>query len=113
MKLTVAGKKNLILAVVGIVVVGALLSREYKAAGLIVSLVPVGCYILADIRRSVAYLVHFRNTGNTQRVKLLTYAVIIYIFVKAIITGEVSYFLLLVMLAVDYIIYDNQKSRQA
>ncbi len=108
MKLYRGNKKNLILAVLFIIVIGALLSREYKTAGLIVSLIPIGFYIAVNTRRAIAYVIHLKRISSRQKMNALSYIIITYIFIHAIVTSKIYYFMLLIMLSIDFIIEDKR-----
>lgn len=108
MKLYPANKKNLILTVLTVIVTGALLSRQYKTAGNIVALIPIGYYLAVNTRKAIIYLINFKRTDNYQKLSLISYSIIFYVFVNAVVTNRMYYFLLLVMLAIDYILYENK-----
>ena len=54
-----------------------------------------------DIRR-------FKQLTRTAKVRLVTFTALLYILIHALVTGTITYFLLLMMLGIDYLIYDNQ-----
>ena len=54
-----------------------------------------------DIRR-------FKQLTRTAKVRLVTFTALLYILIHALVTGTIPYFLLLMMLGIDYLIYDNQ-----
>lgn len=103
--------KTVIQIVVAVTVVGALINHDYKLPGLIVSLIAVGFYLVLNLRMTVARLIHFRHTDRIGRVRLFTGIGILYIFISALVTGSVYYFLLLLMLGIDYLIFDKKEKQ--
>ena len=103
--------KTVIQIVVAVTVVGALINHDYKLAGLIVSLIAVGFYLALNLRMIVSYLIHFRRIDRISRIRLCTGVGILYIFISALITDSVYYFLLLLMLGIDYLIFDKKEKR--
>ena len=49
------------------------------------------------------------RTTERQRLLVATAACMLYVLIRAVLTGSVSYFLLLVVLAADYFVYDRHE----
>ena len=96
-------KRKFILIVVAVIVVGALLHREFPQAGVVVTLAAVALYLLAGARRTVRYLRRFRAITARQRVQAIVALAMLVVMVSAWMTGSVYYFMLLVLLAADYL----------
>ena len=86
MKIFAIPRKTAVAVVVVWTVLGALLEHDYPTAGLVVSLGSIGYYLLLVGRRRIGY-----------------------VLIRAVLTGSVSYFLLLVVLAADYFVYDRHE----
>lgn len=102
--------KNLIPALGALVVVGALLQRDFPTAGLIVTLIAVGVLLVVRFRRTVRGVRGFKRLPRLGKVRLITYTGLLYILLHALLAGEVSYFLLLLILAIEYLLDDGQRS---
>ena len=98
--------KTLIQLVVVVIVVGALLHSKYPTAGLIVALCAIGVYLLRNLPTAIRDIRHFKN--RNAKVRLVTFTALLYILIHGAVTGTIPYFLLLLMLGIDYLIYDNQ-----
>ncbi|WP_300283866.1 hypothetical protein [uncultured Alistipes sp.] len=107
MKLMNIPKKTAVQAVVAFVVIGALLGRECPLAGRIVSMCAVGGYLLLVGRRALGYLLRFGSVTAERRALALTALGMAGVFVHAAVAGTVSYFSLVLLLAVDYFVYDR------
>ena len=113
MKLMNIPKKTAVQGVVVLVVIGALLGRDCPLAGRIVSMCAVGGYLLLVGRRAVGYLFRFVSVSGERRALALTAIGMAGVFVHAAIAGKIPYFVLVLLLAVDYFVYDrHEKSRQ-
>ncbi len=99
--------KSFILIVVGLVVLGALLNRDYPAAGLAATLVALAFYLLGTVRRTVACLVRFRSMPRRRQARAVISVAVLSLLLSAWFSGAVSYFMLLVLLAADYMMYDT------
>ena len=97
MKIFAIPRKTAVAVVVVWTVLGALLGHDYPTAGLVVSLGSIGYYLLLVGRRRIGYLL------------VATAACMLYVLIRAVLTGSVSYFLLLVVLAADYFVYDRHE----
>ena len=60
-------------------------------------------------RRRIGYLLNLDRTTERQRLLVATAACMLYVLIRAVLTGSVSYFLLLVVLAADYFVYDRHE----
>ena len=99
--------KSFILIVVGLVVLGALLNRDYPAAGLAATLVALAFYLLGTVRRTVACLLRFRSMPRRRQARAVISVAVLSLLLSAWFSGAVSYFMLLVLLAADYMMYDT------
>ena len=106
MKIFAIPRKTAVAVVVVWTVLGALLGHDYPTAGLVVSL---GYYLLLVGRRRIGYLLNLDRTTERQRLLVATAACMLYVLIRAVLTGSVSYFLLLVVLAADYFVYDRHE----
>ena len=100
--------KTLIQIIVVVIVVGALLHHNYPIAGLSVALAAIGLYLLRNLRTCIRDIRRFKQLIRTAKVRLVTFTALLYILIHALVTGTIPYFLLLMMLGIDYLIYDNQ-----
>ena len=100
--------KSFILIIVGLVVLGALLNRDYPAAGLVATLVALGGYLLMTSRRTITVLTHFGRSARRCRIRAIISVAVLVLMLSAWFSGAVSYFMLLVLLAVDYMMYDKR-----
>ena len=98
--------KTLIQIIVVVIVVGALLHHNYPIAGLSVALAAIG--LLRNLRTCIRDIRRFKQLTRTAKVRLVTFTALLYILIHALVTGTIPYFLLLMMLGIDYLIYDNQ-----
>ena len=98
MKIFAIPRKTAVAVVVVWTVLGALLGHDYPTAGLVVSLGSIGYYLL-----------NLDRTTERQRLLVATAACMLYVLIRAVLTGSVSYFLLLVVLAADYFVYDRHE----
>ena len=109
MKIFAIPRKTAVAVVVVWTVLGALLGHDYPTAGLGVSLGSIGYYLLLVGRRRIGYLLNLDRTTERQRLLVATAACMLYVLIRAVLTGSVSYFLLLVVLAADYFVYDRHE----
>jgi len=110
MKLMNVPKKTAVQGVVVLVVVGALLGHDCPLAGRTVSMCAVGAYLLLVGRRALGYLLRFASVTGERRALALTALGLAGVFVHAAVAGKVSYFLLVLLLAVDYFVYDRHET---
>lgn len=111
MKISPKDPQALIRILVVVTVVGALLYRDYRMAGLVLTLCAVGFYLLFNTRSALRCAFRFRHIRGRQRLRLLTYVALLYIFIGGIVNNTIFYFLLLLVFAVDYLLYDNPVPR--
>jgi len=109
MKIFAIPRKTAVAVVVVWTVLGALLGHDYPTAGLVVSLGSIGYYLLLVGRRRIGYLLNLDRTTERQRLPSAPGACMLYVLIRAVLTGSVSYFLLLVVLAADYFVYDRHE----
>lgn len=100
--------KSFILIIVGLVILGALLNRDYPAAGLIATLIALALYLLVTARRTVSCLFRFRTMSRRRQLRVIISVAVLGLMLSAWFSGAVSYFMLLVLLAVDYMMYDSR-----
>lgn len=96
-----------------IMTAGALVSREYPQAGFVMSLCGMVFYLCADIPGIVK---HIRSSGKADtyvKVKVFLWLLFLFVTLGAVFGKAVSYFYVLVLLGVDYILAvrsrDNEK----
>ncbi len=100
--------KSLIPVLGAVIVVGALLQRDFPTAGLIVSLSAVGILLALRLKGTIRNIRCFKRLPRIGKVRVMTYAGLLYILVHALVSGEISYFLLLLILGIEYLIDDRQ-----
>ena len=100
--------KNLIPVLGTVIVVGALVRRDFPLAGLVVTLSAVAILLAVRFRTMVHHVRRFKRLSRIGKVRLMTYVGLLYIFIHAVITGQVAYFLLLLILGIEYLIDDRQ-----
>lgn len=93
------------------IVLGALLHRDFRLAGLLVSLATIGFYLVTNFRWTLRKGRKFKTVMRMDQIRVVTYIALLYIFVKAACTGQIAYFLLLILLGIDYLILDKQEPR--
>ena len=113
MKIFAIPRKTAVAVVVVWTVLGALLGHDYPTAGLVVSLGSIGYYLLLVGRRRIGYLLNLDRTTERQRLLVATAACMLYVLIRAVLTGSVSYFLLLVVLAVGIFLFMMMNAQQA
>lgn len=104
-------KKRFILIIVTLVVICALLHRGYPLFGLVSTLVLIAVYVLSDVRRTVGYIINFKRISRNRQIKAVTAVVLVMVLLTGLFGGQIPYFFMLVMLATDYMLYDNQTSK--
>lgn len=102
--------KTLIPILGAVVVLGALIQRDFHLAGLIVSLCAVGMLLVLRAPVTVRGVRNFKSLSRIGKVQLVTYAALLYIFVSAIVIGQLSYFLLLLILGIEYLVGDRHRT---
>ncbi len=101
-------RKDLILTVLAVLIGAALLGREYPVAGKVVIVTAMIFYLLVDVTRFISTARRLGKTRGTARARVVMWTVLLAITLMAAFGGKVSYFLLLVLLAVDYILTERQ-----
>ena len=109
MKLLAVPKKNAVQGVVAFIVIGALLGHDYPRTGWGVALCSVGFYLLLVGRRTIGYLFNFGAVDGERKTLAATGLCIAGLFVHGAATGAMSNFPLVLLLAVDYFIYDRHE----
>lgn len=102
-------RKQLILLLGLIIIIGALVGRKYALAGSIISLTAIGIWLLNGFLPALATVVNFKKAGQTEKAALIAYLVFIYIFLRGAISHTIPYFLLLLTFAMEYILDDKKK----
>ena len=100
-------KRTLILVVVALVIVGALLHRESPRGGIVMTTGAMALYLLAQVRMTVNNLRHFRTVSGRRKVQAIVAVAMLLVLVSAWSTGSVYYFMLLVLLAADYLMTES------
>lgn len=101
--------KNLIPILGAVIVVGALIQRDFQLAGLIVALGPVALLLVLRFRAALYNVRRFSSLPRIGKVRVMTYLGLLYIFIHALASGQIAYFLLLLILGIEYLIDDRQK----
>lgn len=93
---------------------GALLSREYPQVGFITAVCSMAAYVCADIGRVAGYIKNIKTADSPVKVRFAMWVLFLVITISAIITHKVSYFFVLVLLGLDYLLTirseDNEKN---
>lgn len=108
MKIFTLSPKSAIQLVVTGIVIGSLLSRDYPQTGYVVSLCCIGFYGILMLRRRVGYWIRFKRCTQEKRWLAISWLCVVYLFVAAWMIGHVYIFFLLIILGVDYFLYDKQ-----
>ncbi len=101
--------KNLIPILGTVIVGGALVQRDFPVAGVVVALAAVAVLLVVRFRTMVHHIRRFRHLSRIGKVRLMTYVGLLYIFIHAVVTGQIAYFLLLLILGIEYLIDDRQR----
>ncbi len=101
--------KNLIPVLGTVIVVGALVQRDFPLAGLVVTLSAVATLLVVRFRTMVHHVRRLKSLSRIGKIRVMTYVGLLYIFIHAVIAGHVAYFLLLLILGIEYLIDDRQK----
>lgn len=107
----VLSPKQLIVIMLAVSVVGAIISRHNYRAGLIVTLVVIGLYILLCLPAFVRSVRRFKSIAQPSKLHCVTWLIFMYIFVRGIVAGTIPYFLLLLTFGLEFLLYDNEKKR--
>lgn len=103
--------KQTIAVMLAVTVVGALVSRHNYRAGVVVTLVVIGLYILLCMPALVRGLRGFRKLDRTSKLHLGARLVFVYIFLRGVIAGTIPYFLLLLTFGLEFLLYDDRQRR--
>lgn len=98
-------------AILLVIVVGALVSRDFPRAGLVLTLLALGVYILRGLPSAVRCLGHFKVADTGLRLRTAREALMLVLAVSAAVSGDVWYFPILALLALDYITEDKKVSK--
>ncbi len=97
-------KRNLIGAVLALILLGALLGREYPMTGLVTVAVAMGGYVLFNLRRVYRGIKGWGTADwNVRGGVLIVLAVCIWL-VELLLTGKPTYFPVLLLLGADLLI---------
>lgn len=99
-------QKRSIILIVAIVAVSGVVHRINSDIGYIATMLTLIYYLFSDIRRAVYYLKNFKQVATIKQVKAGTWVAMSIIVVSGFATVALPYFLILVLLASDYLIYD-------
>lgn len=97
---------NLIIVAV-VVVLGVLLKKEFSAVGIWVSIAGILYYLITDGGRTLNMGRQFRELIPRDKAHVLIYCVLFIIALRGILFMSMSYFTVLVLLAVDYLLTDT------
>lgn len=103
-------KKIVILITAAVIIVGALLRREYVAAGHWTSVVAILFYIAACFPATINNILSFKSLSSRSKARVAIFFVFVYIAAHAIITVSVGYFFTLALLGADYLLVDTPKN---
>ena len=91
-----------------LLIVGALLRREYAQAGQWVSVAAVAFYLLGQAWDRLRDTIRFRRIPVRERLRVLIFFVLLYLTVKNAVTGAFAYFPVLALLAADYLLTEPE-----
>lgn len=104
-------KKSIIQIVVVLIVVASLLSRDFAFVGKVLTIITIAAYLVVNFVETLKYLSAFKTAPKQGKVKAVTFLILFLILIKTIFFGDIPYFVLLVMLGIDYIMVDNHKNK--
>ncbi len=111
MKKIIADKKSFILCVGAALVLGALIARAYYPVGKGIVIFAVALYLLAGSRTFFLKVMSFGRLSPMSKLTTVTYALLFCLLFSVILGGPISYFFILVMLGIDFFVYDKQSRR--
>ncbi len=100
-------RRNIILGVLGAIILGALLGREFPLAGLAVSASAIMAYVAMGARATVGRLRRWRSSGWEQRAQAAIPLIMLLAVAGSFFSHEMPYFIILVLLLAEYMIYDK------
>lgn len=106
--LSVSG--NLIL-VAAVVIIGAVFAKSAPEAGYWITLAGLGWYLIVNAVSFVGMLRRFSSLPSREKAHVLIVAVLFLLLLRALIfSRDLPYFMMLVLLAVDYLLQEPAKS---
>ena len=112
MKNIAVDRKTFILYVIGALVVSVFISRLYYPVGKIVVIAAIALYLLPGARGIYRRVRGFRKLPAYGRLTTVTYILLLLFLISVILGGSIPYFLILVLLGIDYFVCYQQQLRQ-
>ncbi len=91
-----------------LIIIGALLEREYQVAGLIVAASAMGYYIVTGARQAWPRLKGFRTGNWNQRLRAGVWVFLVLALAGSLIHGQVSYFPVLLLFCADLLLGEGR-----
>ena len=85
-----------------------MLARVNRTAGFVMTLVVMVFYLAIDMIRTLRTARHLRRTDTAGKLRVAMWAVLLITTVTAAFSDSVSYFILLVLFAGDYLLTERQ-----
>ncbi len=104
-------KRKYIIPALVVVILGALVGREYPVAGYWTVVAGFGSYTLTGCVPMIGDLRNFRHLSNRGKARVISWAVMLGVLVSVLWSGRPLYFSILLMLAVEYLLYENKPKR--
>lgn len=112
MKIFALSVKTAIQIVVCGIVIGALVIRDYPKIGLYWIVFCVAAYLAFVARRRCAFLLGLKKNSKEKKILALSWVALMCVWIGMLWSGNVRYFLLVLLLAVDYWFYDKRNSKK-
>ena len=112
MKNIAADRKTFILYVIGALVVSVFLSRLYFPVGKTVVIAAIAFYLLPGARGIYRKVRSFGKLSAYGRLTAVTYLLLLLLLISVILGGSIPYFLILVLLGIDYFVCYQQQLKQ-
>ena len=104
-------KRRIVLITIGLLILGALLTRAWPLVGHWFSFSIVALYILSEARATVRRLSKLRTLSTRESLKLASTGAMVAVLVSSILAGQPIYFLLLVVLVYDLFYHEKRMKR--
>lgn len=103
-----AERKKMITIVVALIIVGALVYRDYPRVGLWLTLIALSTYVVACLRQTIAYVRSYKRLNGRQQCRLAMNISMVLILISSSVSGNLYYFLTLLILAIEYMMVDKK-----
>lgn len=103
-------KRKRILIVVALIIVGALLQREFPRAGIVLTIIAMMVYLIAEAKQSIRILKRFRSASPRERLQAAVAVTMLLVLVSAWMSGSVYHFILLVLLGAEYLATPEERA---